>query len=60
MLTQGTHKVALDEQTALAHWNQIHAWCEHHVVNPYDWFYESFYFDDANDAVKFSLAWGGT
>ena len=60
MLTQGTHKVSLDEQKALAHWNQIHAWCEQHVLKPHDWFYFTFWFDHAHDAVNFSLAWGGT
>jgi uncharacterized protein YycO len=60
VITLNRHKVSLNEQSAFSHWDQIHAWwCKQHVINPYDWLYVTFYFDDSQDALMFSLTWGG-
>ena len=56
----GKHKVQLDDTKAFAHWDQIHAWCNHNLTAPYTWLYVAFYFCNPEDAVQFSLTWGGT
>lgn len=60
VFTIGKHKVSLDESVAFSNWVQIHAWCKENLSAPYTWLYVTFYFKDADEAVKFSLTWGGS
>lgn len=60
ILKDGMYAVHLNESAAFASWNQIHAWCKENLTARFTWLYVTFYFEDADDAIKFSLTWCDT
>jgi len=53
----GYFKVILTDFTV---WQEVHEWCEREIGgNHYSWNGSNFWFENTEDAFRFTLRWGG-
>lgn len=53
----GYHKVVLTDVTV---WQEVHEWCEEEFGRDhYSWNGSNFWFENTEDAFRFTLRWGG-
>lgn len=56
-ITAGYHKVVLTDITV---WQEVHEWCKEEIGgNHYSWSGSNFWFENTEDAFRFTLRWGG-